>query len=58
MEKIINPSTIQKILRAIGLDIYDNIVIYDEGNFFNAARVFWTLEVYGFKNVKLLNAWF
>lgn len=56
--KVVNPNSIQKLLRNIGLDIDDNIVIYDGGNFFDAARVFWTFEVYGFKNVKLLNAGF
>merc|ERR1711916_272579 len=25
------------------------------GTFFDSARLFWALEVYGFKNVKLLN---
>ncbi|XOB61838.1 sulfurtransferase [Campylobacterota bacterium DY0563] len=56
--KVTNPNTIQKLLRNLGLNIEDNLVIYDEGSFFNAARVFWTFEVYGFKNVKLLNAGF
>jgi thiosulfate/3-mercaptopyruvate sulfurtransferase len=53
--RISKPSTIQTHFRNLGLDTDDKIVIYDEGNFFDAARVFWTFEVYGFKNVKLLN---
>ena len=53
--KITQPMKMQKILRDLGLDINDNIVIYDDGTFFDASRVFWTLEVYGFQNVKLLN---
>ena len=53
--KIVQPVKVQKILRELGLDINDNIIIYDDGTFFDASRLFWTLEVYGFKNIKLLN---
>lgn len=53
--KIIQPTKMQSIIRNLGLKIDDNIVVYDDGTFFDAARLFWTLEVYGFKNVKLLN---
>jgi thiosulfate/3-mercaptopyruvate sulfurtransferase len=48
----------QSIIQSLGIDINDNIVIYDDGTFFDASRVFWALEVYGFKNVKLLNGGF
>lgn len=54
--KVINPHKMQTIARNLGLDINDSIVVYDNGQFFDAARLFWTLEVYGFKNVKILNA--
>ncbi|MGE4419115.1 MAG: sulfurtransferase [Sulfurimonas sp.] len=53
--KIVQAATMQEITRKLGLNISDNIIIYDEGVFFDAARLFWALEVYGFKNVKLLN---
>ncbi|MEA3353296.1 MAG: rhodanese-like domain-containing protein [Campylobacterota bacterium] len=53
--KVTNPIRMQKQLRAVGLDIDSNILIYDKGGFLNSSRMFWTLEVYGFKNVKLLN---
>jgi len=53
--KLTQPSKMQTILRDLGLNIDDNIVIYDDGTIFDASRVFWALEVYGFKNVKLLN---
>ncbi|WP_122893803.1 sulfurtransferase [Arcobacter peruensis] len=56
--KIVNPNKMQKIVRELGLNIEDNIVIYDDGVFYDASRIFWTLEVYGFKNVKLLNGGF
>ena len=56
--KIVKPSKFQNLARKLSLDIDDNLVIYDDGVFFDAARVFWTLEVYGFKKVKLLNGGF
>lgn len=56
--KIVIPSKMQTIVRDLGLNIDDQIVVYDDGSFFDASRIFWTLEVYGFKNVKLLNGGF
>ncbi len=53
--KITNPIKMQEIIQGLGLDIDSRIVIYDDGTFFDAARLFWSLEVYGFTNVKLLN---
>ena len=54
--KLTDPFTMQKIVQNLGLNADDKLVIYDDGSFFDAARLFWALEVYGFKNVKLLNA--
>lgn len=56
--KIIKPNKMQVYLRELGLNVNDKIAIYDNGSFFDAARVFWTFEVYGFKNVKLINGGF
>lgn len=56
--KITTPNKMQKYIQDIGLNISDSILIYDDGNFFDASRVFWALEVYGFENVKLINAGF
>ena len=53
--KLTQPMKMQKILQNLGLNIDDHIVVYDDGTIFDASRVFWALEVYGFKNVKLLN---
>ena len=53
--KLINPIRMQEIVRGLGLNIDSKIVVYDNGAFFDASRLFWSLEVYGFKNVKLLN---
>jgi len=54
--KISNPQKMEKLFRKLGLDTDNQLVVYDSGIFFDAARLFWTLEVYGFKNVKILNA--
>ena len=54
--KLTDPFTMQTIVQNLGLNANDTLLIYDDGSFFDAARLFWTLEVYGFKNVQLLNA--
>ena len=56
--KLTNPIKMQKILRDLGLTTTSKIIVYDNGDFFDASRLFWALEVYGFKNVKLLNSGF
>lgn len=53
--RITPPNQMQSLIQQRGLDINDQIAIYDDGSFFDAARLFWSLEVYGFTNVKLLN---
>ena len=53
--KLTNPIKMQKILRNLGLTLNSKIIVYDNGDFFDASRLFWSLEVYGFTNVKLLN---
>ena len=54
--KLTDPFSMQKIVQGLGLNADDKIVVYDDGSFFDAARLFWALEVYGFKDIKLLNA--
>ncbi|MDD2894406.1 MAG: rhodanese-like domain-containing protein [Aliarcobacter sp.] len=56
--RLTEPNKMQETLRKQGLDVNDQVVIYDDGTFFDAARLFWGLEVYGFKHVKLLNGGF
>lgn len=52
---IVEPDVIQNNLQKLGVDTHHDIVVYDEGQIFKASRVFWTLEVYGFKKVKVLD---
>lgn len=56
--KIAQPDKMQKLLRSLGLSTTDAVIVYDDGGFFDAARLFWTLEAYGFTNVKMLNGGF
>ncbi len=56
--KIAQPDKMQKLFRSLGLSIDDKVVVYDDGGFFDAARLFWALEAYGFTNVKMLNGSF
>jgi len=53
--QIAKPEKIQSILRKLGLTTKSNIIIYDDGHLVDAARVFWTFEVYGLKNIKILD---
>ncbi len=55
---IVNPNKFQEIARRLGLSIKTPIVIYDDGSFFDSGRVFWVLETYGFKNLKILDLGF
>ena len=52
--QIVAPLQMQEILRQRGIDINTPLVVYDGGNLVDAARLFWALEVYGIKQVKVL----
>ncbi|MDG6774579.1 sulfurtransferase [Thiomicrorhabdus sp. ZW0627] len=53
--RIVQPARIQAVLQSLGINIDTPLVIYDEGKMANAARLFWTLEVYGLTNIKVLD---
>jgi thiosulfate/3-mercaptopyruvate sulfurtransferase len=55
---IVQPDKIQRLLRERGIDAESFVVIYDAGSLIDAARVFWTLEVYGLQKVRILNGGF
>lgn len=52
---VINPHQAQALFRKLGLDIQTPVIIYDDGALVDAARLFWTLEVYGLQHVKVLS---
>lgn len=53
--KIVSPQAIQQILGRLGLNAQTPVVIYDNGQLVDAARLFWTLEAYGLTQVKVLD---
>jgi thiosulfate/3-mercaptopyruvate sulfurtransferase len=55
---IINPQTAQNLLRERGIDTETAVVVYDAGSIVKSARVLWMLEVYGIRDVKILNGGF
>lgn len=56
--KIQQPLLMQQYLKERGIDTRSKVVIYDEGGIVDAARVFWTLEVYGLTQVQILDQGF
>lgn len=48
-------SKIQEIFQSNGINNDSTIVVYDDGPNFHAARVFWVLELYGHRDVLLLD---
>ena len=53
--KIQKPQVMQKYLKERGIDAESKIIIYDNGEIINAARVFWALEVYGLTQLQILD---
>ncbi len=53
--KISAPYTIQSLFRTLGLNVNNSVIVYDNGELADAARLFWVLEVYGLKHVRVLN---
>ena len=42
----------------LGISVNSPVVLYDDGSFIDAARVFWILEMIGHNNVAILNSGF
>ena len=53
--KITSPQAMQKIFRRLGLSSNSPVIVYDSGDLADAARLFWVLEVYGIKQVRVLD---
>jgi len=52
---IVQPAQAQASLRQLGITSDTKVVVYDSGNMMDAARVFWMLEVYGVKQITVLD---
>ncbi|PSW69466.1 sulfurtransferase [Photobacterium kishitanii] len=50
-----NIKKIAPLLQQKGVTTSQQIIIYDQGDLKNAARLFWVLELYGIKNIAILN---
>jgi thiosulfate/3-mercaptopyruvate sulfurtransferase len=53
--KISLPAITQTQFRAHGINKNSRVVVYDNGNLVDAARLFWVLEVYSIGEVKVLD---
>ncbi|MCU7940435.1 MAG: sulfurtransferase [gamma proteobacterium symbiont of Bathyaustriella thionipta] len=53
--KISQPAVIQQYFRSLGITVNSQVVVYDNGDIADAARLFWVLEVYGIKQIKILD---
>ncbi len=53
--QIQKPDKIQQYFRQRDIGIHSKVIIYDNGDLVDAARLFWTLEVYGIKHVKIVD---
>lgn len=56
--RIIEPGVMQALLRELGATRDATTVVYDDGTLLKGARVFWALEVYGLRKVRLLDQGF
>lgn len=52
---LIGPDAFEEKMRSIGLSGESRAYIYDSGNHLSAARLFYALEYYGFRNAAILN---
>jgi len=54
-DRVASIRNIQTLLGQAGIDQRSNVLIYDDGTFIDAGRMFWVLEAYGQRRVALLN---
>lgn len=54
-DRVASTSHVKTVFSEVGITNDDIVVIYDDGRYIDAGRVFWVFEVFGHKQVKLLN---
>lgn len=57
-DRVAGPAYIQELFGNAGIDRQKQLVVYDDGAFIDAGRMFWVLEVYGHQRVRLLDGGF
>ncbi len=55
---LIDSEDFQELMQSIGLNNESSVIIYDDGNSLNSARLFFALELNGFGNARILNGGF
>jgi thiosulfate/3-mercaptopyruvate sulfurtransferase len=55
LEQVASRDVVESILGQLGLSSESTVVVYDKSNSYDAAWVFWTLEYYGHRDVRILN---
>lgn len=53
--RIVEPGIMQALLRDLGITRDAPTLVYDDGGLIAAARVFWVLEVYGLRDLRVLD---
>jgi len=53
--RVILQSALQELLGDLGIRRDAHVILYDGGEYLDAARVFWALQLYGHRNLSLLN---
>ncbi|MFV2057576.1 MAG: sulfurtransferase [Thiohalomonadales bacterium] len=54
-DQIASIQSIQRLFGEAGIDSSKNVIIYGDGKYIDAARMFWVLEVHGHRRTALLN---
>jgi len=52
--RIVSPARFRLLFSRLGVRNDDYVVIYDDGSLLNAAHLFWVMEVYGHRDVSVL----
>ncbi len=53
--RVVGLAAIQTLFRRAGIKAGEVIVVYDDGGFIDAGRLFWVMEAYGLSKVRILN---
>jgi thiosulfate/3-mercaptopyruvate sulfurtransferase len=52
---VADKATVEKVLSEKGISNDSTVIIYDSNNNMDAARIWWTLKLYGHENVKVIS---
>lgn len=52
---LVDKSKMERVLSNLGIYNCDTVILYDDNNGINSTRMYWSMKVYGHKNIKILN---